>query len=126
MTDPPALPGYLSPACREDYTTHRRAHKGVPSKLRAADAFRNTIVKAKDVVRRLINRKIDDFVDLAELEWCARTPLPDAADMGAPLTVWPLWGARTGSRTPPTVSSHASNYLEGAKDAAARQTLADA
>ena len=63
----------------------RRAHKGVPSKLRAADAFRNTIVKAKDVVRRLINRKIDDFVDLAELEWCVfcRT-LPHPVDLGTP------------------------------------------
>ena len=40
------------------------------SRLRGSDALRNTIVKAKDVVRRLINRKIDDFVDLADRNWC--------------------------------------------------------
>ena len=96
----------------------RRAHKGVPSKLRAADAFRNTIVKAKDVVRRLINRKIDDFVDLAELEWCV--PCRIRSTWARPADRRRRFVARaSGSRTPATVSNHASSYLEGATDAAA-------
>jgi hypothetical protein len=49
------------------------AHKGLASRLRAGEALRATLVAAKDTVRRAINRKIDEFVDLSEPEWCAHS-----------------------------------------------------
>jgi hypothetical protein len=51
----------------------RLAHKGLASRLRAGEALRATLVAAKDTVRRAINRKIDEFVDLSEPEWCAHS-----------------------------------------------------
>lgn len=54
----------------------------MPSRLQAAAAFRTSVMKAKDVVRRLINRKIDDFVDLADRDPYVRCLQKSPANIG--------------------------------------------